>query len=674
MAYQLSPGVNWTEIDLTTVVPSPSMSVGAFVGEFDWGPLNEIITVQSEDQLVSLFGAPSSNIARTLQIQSFWAAANFLQYGQNLQLIRVVANTALNATDGSNAAVMIPNENSYEANVNLGIGNNVGYANNFGMFAARYPGYKGTGLKVSLFPATSQSVANNEIWQSWPYADQFPGVPTTSEYVKQITKTSSYDEMHLIVIDTLGKFTGTKGQVLEKFAYMSKASDAKNADGSSNYWVDVLTAQSKYIYPLNNSQNTYVNAVQTMPTQAIDPSCNWGLTAEQISLLSPKQFKQNILPFPAPDLTTLSVPAITETLPDGTVNTITAAAKKKSTIGNPEWWYTSTLKGGQDQQPTDGDIIKGYDQFRNRDETDISLIITGAHNANVTSYIIDSIVDGGNVTDSAEYGIITPVGRKDCVVFLSPPMETVVNNTGSETDSIINWVNSFNLMGAGIPYVGTGLGTFSSYAFMDSGWKKQYDKYNDVYRWLPLNADIAGLCARTDLTNDAWWSPAGLNRGKVLNVTQLAWNPSKVDRDTLYQNNINPVIQVKGIGTVLWGDKTLTDKPSAFDRINVRRLFIVLEKAISKASTYSLFEFNDEYTRANFVALVEPFLRDIKGRRGIYDFKVVCDETNNTPDIIDQNLFVGDIYIKPARSINFIQLNFIAVRTGVAFSEVVGKF
>jgi phage tail sheath protein FI len=209
---------------------------------------------------------------------------------------------------------------------------------------------------------------------------------------------------------------------------------------------------------------------------------------------------------------------------------------------------------------------------------------------------------------------------------------------------------------------------------MDSGWKKQYDKYNDVYRWIPLNGDIAGICARTDFTNDAWWSPAGLNRGKVLNVAGLAWNPTKPERDILYQNSINPVIQVKGIGTVLFGDKTLTDKPSAFDRINVRRLFIVLEKAIANASKYSLFEFNDEYTRANFIALVEPFLRDIKGKRGIYDFRVVCDESNNTPDVIDSNRFVGDIYVKPARAINYIQLNFVAVRTGVAFSEVVGKF
>jgi phage tail sheath protein FI len=209
---------------------------------------------------------------------------------------------------------------------------------------------------------------------------------------------------------------------------------------------------------------------------------------------------------------------------------------------------------------------------------------------------------------------------------------------------------------------------------MDSNWKKQFDKYNNTYRWVPLNGDIAGLCARTDFERDPWWSPAGFNRGHIKNVTRLAWNPGKDDRDTLYKNGVNPVLQFKGEGVVLYGDKTMLSKPSAFDRINVRRLFIVLEKAISKAAKYSLFEFNDEFTRAQFVALVEPYLRDIKGRRGVYDFRVVCDTTNNTPEVIDRNEFVGDIYIKPARSINFIHLNFVAVRTGVAFSEVIGKF
>jgi phage tail sheath protein FI len=214
----------------------------------------------------------------------------------------------------------------------------------------------------------------------------------------------------------------------------------------------------------------------------------------------------------------------------------------------------------------------------------------------------------------------------------------------------------------------------SSYGVMDSGYKYQYDRYNDVYRWVPMNGDTAGLIVRTDDLRDPWWSPAGFNRGNIKNVTRLAYNPDKSDRDLLYKNGVNPIVTFIGEGTILYGDKTLLKKPSAFDRINVRRLFIVLEKAISTAAKYTLFEFNDAFTRAQFRNLVEPYLRDVQGRRGIYDFRVVCDETNNTGEVIDRNEFVGDIYIKPARSINFIQLNFVAVRTGVDFEEIVGKF
>jgi phage tail sheath protein FI len=249
--------------------------------------------------------------------------------------------------------------------------------------------------------------------------------------------------------------------------------------------------------------------------------------------------------------------------------------------------------------------------------------------------------------------------RKDCLIFLSPEQSDCVNNSGNEVADITTLRNTLNS---------------SSFAVMDSGWKYQYDKYNDVYRWIPLNGDIAGLCARTDIERDPWFSPAGFNRGQIKNVVKLSWNPTKSERDSLYKLGINPVVTFPGEGTVLYGDKTLLSKPSAFDRINVRRLFIVLEKSISRAARSSLFEFNDEFTRAQFVNLVEPFLRDVQGRRGIFDYRVVCDTTNNTPEVIDRNEFVGDIYIKPARSINFIQLNFVAVRTGVSFNEVVGSF
>jgi phage tail sheath protein FI len=304
------------------------------------------------------------------------------------------------------------------------------------------------------------------------------------------------------------------------------------------------------------------------------------------------------------------------------------------------------LANGITSAPSTANLISGFDKFKNPEEIDVSLILTGDVGANstVASYIVDNICET----------------RKDCVAFFSPRAVDVVNQAaGTEANAAITFRNQFNS---------------SSYAVMDSAWKYQFDKYNNVYRWVPLNGDIAGLCARTDYERDPWFSPAGFNRGSIKNAARLSWNPTKAERDLIYKNGVNPVVTFPGEGIVLYGDKTLLAKPSAFDRINVRRLFIVLEKAIARASRYSLFEFNDEFTRAQFVALVEPFLRDVQGRRGIYDFRVVCDETNNTPEVIDRNEFVGDIYIKPARSVNFIQLNFVAVRTGVAFDEIVGKF
>jgi len=244
-------------------------------------------------------------------------------------------------------------------------------------------------------------------------------------------------------------------------------------------------------------------------------------------------------------------------------------------------------------------------------------------------------------------------------VFVTPDDGVVTTNRGNEAVALVNWRNAVH---------------DSSYAVVDSGYKYQYDRYNDVYRYLPTNGDVAGLCARTDNLRDPWWSPAGFNRGQIKNLIKLRYNPSKADRDLMYPHGVNPIVSFPGQGTVLFGDKTNQSKPSAFDHINVRRLFIVLEKAIATAAKFTLFEFNDEFTRAQFKNLITPYLRDVQGRRGITDFLVVCDGTNNTPERIDRNEFWGDIYIKPARSINFIQLNFIAVRTGVDFTEVVGKF
>ena len=569
MAFQLSPGVNVSEIDLTTIVPAVGTTEGAFAGNFAWGPVNEIVSVSNEIELVDRFGKPTSN-----NFESFFTAANFLSYARNLRVVRAGNTTsALNAT--ANGGIAILNRDQYESEYL-----DLSAANTYGMFAARYPGDLGNSLKVSLW-ASSNSVS----FSTWEYAPEFQSVPGTSTYAAGVN--GANDEMHIIVLDEDGKFTGTGNTVLEKFAYVSKASDAKNDDGSSNYYVNVINDRSKYIYIINHALNS--NGTTSTTT--------WGSPASN------------------------------------------------TTFSQGQSGYGASLKQGVYLAPTDGQLTTAYDKFANADEVDVSLIATGSHSSTVVAHVIDNIVGS----------------RKDCVAFVSPPKNAVVNNSGDEVTDITTYRNST-------------LNKSSSYAVMDTGWKYQFDKYNNVYRWVPLNGDIAGLCVRTDFERDPWFSPAGFNRGQIKNVVKLAWNPNKSQRDDLYKIGVNPVVSFPGEGTVLYGDKTLLAKPSAFDRINVRRLFIVLEKAIARAAKYSLFEFNDEFTRAQFVALVEPYLRDVKGRRGIFDFRVVCDETNNTPEVIDRNEFVGDIYIKPARSINFIQLNFVAVRTGVAFEEVVGRF
>lgn len=567
MAFYLSPGVYVKEYDLTTIVPSVGTTEGAFVGNFIWGPVDAIVTLSNEVELVNTFGKPTNET-----FTSFFSAANFLSYGQNLKVVRA-ANTsaARNATSNANG-ILIKNRDQYEIEYL-----DLSASNTYGMFAARYPGSLGNTLKVSVFAS-----ANSTAYASWEYNEEFNGVPGTSTY--GVANRSANDEMHIIIVDEDGKFTGTSNTVLEKFGYVSKAVDAKTDDGSSNYYVNVINDRSRYVYVINKPNEPAANM-------------NWGSAASNTT------FKQD---------------------------------------NNS---YTSSLAGGVDAAPTDGNINLAYDKFRNSEEVDISLVVTGDASSNVVQHVIDNLV---------EY-------RKDCVAFVSPTRANVVNNIGDEADDSVSYRNNI-------------IQRSTSYAVMDSGWKYQFDKYNNVYRWVPLNADIAGLCVRTDFDRDPWYSPAGFNRGQIKNVVKLSWNPDKTDRDELYKNGINPVVSFPGEGVVLYGDKTMLAKPSAFDRINVRRLFIVLEKAIARAAKYSLFEFNDEFTRAQFVALVEPFLRDVQGRRGIFDFRVVCDTTNNTPEVIDRNEFIGDIYIKPARSINFIQLNFVAVRTGVAFEEIVGKF
>lgn len=570
MAFQLSPGVNVTEFDLTTIVPSVGTTQGAIAARFAWGPSNTIVTISDENELVETFGKPYGD-ANT--IATWFTAANFLAYGRDLKVVRA-ANTTndRNATSGNNG-VLISNEEDYNTNWNYPFAGDV--ANN-GVIAARYAGDLANGLRVEVFANSS----NANAWTAWGsstinYSNQFDARPANSIYAS--ARGGVNDEMHILVIDEKGVFA-SPNTILEKYSFVSKAIDAKNDDGSSNYYVNVINDKSRYIYIINHPTNTV----------------GWGNVVQN--------------------------------------TTFTSASA-----------YSYVLSNGVSANTTDAQLVAGYDRFKNAEVTDISLIVTGAASSNVVLHVINNIVET----------------RKDCVAFISPLSSNVVNKYGREADSAVAFRN---------------LLPSTSYAVLDSGWKYQFDKYSNVYRWVPLNGDIAGLCVRTDQDRDPWYSPAGFNRGQIKNVVKLAWNPSKTDRDTLYKSGINPVVSFPGEGTVLYGDKTLLNRPSAFDRINVRRLFIVLEKAIARAAKYSLFEFNDEFTRSQFVGLVEPYLRDVQGRRGIFAYRVVCDTTNNTPEVIDRNEFVGDIYIKPARSINFIQLNFVAVRTGVAFEEIVGRF
>ena len=561
MAFQISPGVNVAEVDATTVVPSLQTTAGAFAGTFQWGPADKIKIIDSEITLVSTFGKPDSSSA-----ESFFTCANFLSYGNNLSTVRTVGADARNSTDGTGVAVSIKNEDVYESSFLL-----IRNSNTYGPWAARYPGVLGNSLAVSV-------CANTTTFATWTYKNYFTSAPTTSDYVESVA--GSNDEMHIVVIDENGLFTGSAGTVLETYGFVSAASDA-TINGVTNYYKQVIFNNSKYIYSMD-------------PIDYATTNSTWDRTAAGRAFARP--------------LTNITRP----------------------------------LTGGVTTAPTDSDIISGYDLFANKESIDISLVLTAAHSVTVQQTVIDNIA----------------IGRADCVAFISPRKSDVVNQSGNESTNIINWLTS--------------LSRTSSYVMADSGWKYQLDKYNNVYRWIPLNGDIAGLCVYTDNIRDPWFSPAGFNRGAIKNSIKLSWNPTKPFRDLLYKAGVNSVVSFPGQGTVLFGDKTLLNKPSAFDRINVRRLFITLEKSIAQAAKFSMFELNDEFTRAQFVALVTPFLRDIQGRRGITDFKVVCDSTNNTQQVVDSNQFVGDLYIKPARSINYIQLNFVAIGTGVDFVTIVG--
>ena len=730
MAFTVSPGVVTREIDLTTIVPETGTTAGAFAGAFRWGPIDKIVNVSSEDLLVENFQKPDSST-----YLSFFSAANFLAYGQNLNVVRVANSSAFNATTDSANAVLIKSDESYYNTYYSEYGGS-GPSNDYGEFASKFAGELGNSIKVSLCGAdqgadllsgtatiafagtegtvtgtstaftsevqisdvvhigtsfylvtaigtdsgmTVQSSQNTDVssaatfsrtasshykalgqdadgaimgtvqvsdsarkvmtgvgtyfdiqlnagdnvtiagetlevasitsntsatlvdalspssvalstavnfQREWEFASNFDYPPTTSDFA---TRRGVYnDEVHVIITDEDGEWTGVKGTVLEIFPALSVASDGKSEDGQALYYKEAINRRSKYIWWMKHPNGT---AADTAPNTAA-----WGTSANVASKPSYTQNRTNI---------------------------------------------SISMTGGADgQELTDANVILGYDKFKSSEDVDVSLIISGSVSAVINSYLISNIAEV----------------RKDCMVFASPEQSDVVNNEGNEVDAVNDYRN---------------LLPSSSYSVIDCGWKYQYDKYNDTFRYIPLNPDVAGLVVRTTVDRDFFFSPAGFNRGAVKNVARLAWNPNKTQRDLLYKNGVNPVVSFAGQGTLLFGDKTLLAKPSAFDRINVRRLFITLEKSIANFARFSMFEFNDDFTRSNFSASVEPFLRDIQGRGGITDFAVVCDESNNTQEVIDRNEFIGSIFVKPTKSINFVLLNFVAVRSGVEFEEVV---
>lgn len=546
MAFQLSPGINVSEIDLTTVVPAVSSTTGAIAGVFAWGPVNEPILVSSEVDLVKRFGKPVTGF----NTETFFTAADFLAYGNSLYVVRADTGTSSNASLTT-------------ANSSLGITAGVA-TSGLTKIESKYPGDLGDALKVVIIGKDAYTANSASVSRFVTRA------PTGARNV------------HVVVIDTTGQFTGISNSAVEVFEDLSVFNLAKTEDGTNSFVIDAINDRSNYI-----------------------------------KLTANATFTANV---------------------DATAIVFANTALDITLSGGGDGDAESAISANT--------LITAYDLYKSPESIDISLVMTGkSSNNQIANHIIDNICEF----------------RKDCMVFISPRLSDVVTGTSTNINAQANVVSFADGVNS------------SSYAVIDSGYKYRYDRYNDKYIYTPLNGDIAGLCVRTDETRDPWFSPAGYNRGAVKNIIKLAWNPNKTERDQLYKNRVNPVISQPGQGTILFGDKTALNRASAFDRINVRRLFIVLEKAISRASQSTLFEFNDEFTRAQFKNLIEPFLRDVQGRRGIYDFRVVCDETNNTAEIIDRNEFVGDIYIKPARAINFIQLNFVAVRTGVEFEEIIGQ-
>ena len=725
-----SPGIVIREVDLTIGRVDPtSGSIGALVAPFAKGPVNDPQLIESEEDLLQTFGQPYST---DKHFEHWMVASSYLAYGGTMQVVRAGDAGLKNAFAGTASDVVINGAEHYKqlqyddntiTNVTVASKNPGTWANGIkvamidaqadqlltgipivdaqgnstvgssivvpvpagtvdqvgagvtalldGNFIGVISGVQDGKAAVKFvnhvaadgtithreyqqngnirFPDSATSVAIHTAGQSVPWSsteayteqtdwfksqnitlsngslewDQLADAPGTSTFVN--SRGGRYDEVHVVVIDDSGDITGNAGTILEKHLNLSKATDAEYSVGSTSYWRKYLETNSKYIFG-GGAPSTVVVDYDTDASYTLTTDAGWDQPAEGVS-------------FAVGGVQTLTLSG--GTLYGGTADDATEKAVNKS----------GALSSGLD------DILTGLTLFENTEETEVDFILMGSANYPKTQ-----------AQALAEKCIAVAEARKDAIAFISPYRQAFLNDSSSGTVTVSNIDQmTENVVGFYAPI------SSSTYGIFDSGYKYMFDRFNNTFRYVPLNGDVAGCCARTDIEQFPWFSPAGTARGPILNSVKLVYNPGKKQRDILYSNRVNPVILSPGAGIILFGDKTSFGKSSAFDRINVRRLFIYLEDAISAAAKDQLFEFNDELTRTNFVNIVEPFLRDVQAKRGIFDFVVICDETNNTAAVIDANEFVADIFIKPARSINFIGLTFVATRTGVAFEEVIGS-
>ena len=724
-----SPGIVVREVDLTIGrVDATSGSIGALVAPFTKGPVEEAQLIESEADLLQTFGQPYS----VDKHYEYWmVASSFLAYGGTMQVIRANDDGLKNATDDGSPELLIKSDTHYNQ---LGYDDNTIVGT---VVAAKTPGSYANGIRVSIIDGkadqiltttgistvglgVTQSVANrvvagaagtslldgylkgivtgipeagkaevkvlqhvsaagtvtnvnyqqngvycfkaneiltpsaagtnvgtgstviptaqvdwfeqqeivlttkdgngNPIKLEW---DQLAEAPGTSSFVS--ARGGRFDELHVVVIDDKGEITGNAGTILEKHLNLSKATDGEYSVGSTSYWRKYLATNSQYIYGGSGPTGIVTTGFDSSTATAIgtlDADNAWDQAADSAD----KGF--------------------------GVFGVFTASLQGGKNYGGKTDYTTSgALNSGID------DLLSGYELFANTEEVEVDFLLMGAahHPKEESQAVAEKVIQVAEL-------------RKDAVAFISPFRQAFLNDTSVGTVTVNNIDTMTNKVVEFYAPI-----TSTTYGVFDSGYKYMFDRFNNTFRYVPLNGDIAGTCARTDIEQFPWFSPAGTARGSILNSVKLIYNPGKKQRDILYSNRINPVILSPGAGIILFGDKTGFGKSSAFDRINVRRLFIFLEDAISAAAKDQLFEFNDELTRTNFVNIIEPFLREVQSNRGIFDFVVICDETNNTAAVIDRNEFVADIFIKPARSINFIGLTFVATRTGVAFEEVIGS-